>query len=434
MALACSDDRMRCLPGWRPGFCADVPISIPRDQPCDPSASSGSWAAVPSAAACASLCRACARCAFVSFSTLDLDCSWYAACDAPLRYLATAHCTAAPRELPPPRPSSPPPPPPSPPSSSPLPSPLPSSPPPSSPLRSRPLRVVLVVPLHPPKFGHARNLLRSRRACGQTRAFHLLLLFSSPPDRSRFSREARAARLPLDRAVRALTLPPSSHRPDAYKKLMGVRYAFSKSPPYDFAITPDADALFQSAAEWRPHFAWWAARRAALAAQIEGGPSSAWYVKHARVTAAACRRVGLDARRLGQPTPFLWWNDAPIYERNGFDSFFSRIDWSLLTPALNRSADPLDPSGYEHASYVCYKALVEKWELLRLYRMMERASSDEQYCLSQQLNYSFLWSRDQNPDRLLLFHADRARFPRVTSLCGQPLTLEGPFHIERLDT
>ena len=72
----------------------------------------GSWRAsdygislkgVNGQAACLSLCRQCARCAYVSWSAREDECAWYAQCTTPLQHVGQAfQSVAAPWSLPPP--------------------------------------------------------------------------------------------------------------------------------------------------------------------------------------------------------------------------------------------------------------------------------------------------------------------------------------------
>ena len=418
-----------------------------------------------SATACVALCNGCSRCAFVSYSPRDSDCSWFESCaDGPLLTYAgqinTGHCTTS----------------------------VARSHPPASHWKEEQgapdpdVRVALVVPVHKPKFAHARNLLRSMLACRQT-GFHVIFVVSSEAEAALLSKETeavgvahkhhgvvsayhrveriterrlaqrvrsrnaapsgahlrRAPRLGQlsDRArVHSVTIDPRHYRPESYKKLMGVHYAFSDAADmaHDYAIALDVDTIFQSRRDFSGHFRRWSDRKALITADsILWEAERHWSTWQQGVTTRACRRVGLNASLLGQPTPVLWWNDAPIYERAGFDAFFARVDWTQLS-----AAKPWWVAGFEHASYACYKALEERWDQLRVHRPLERASSDEQQCASTVYNYSFLWSRNMNEYRLLLIHGDRPRFHQVeagiTSICGEPFAWDGPIHMNRWDT
>ena len=71
-----------CRSPWRHGFCGVVERSVSSATPCRAKHSRGAWRDVDSAAACARLCQSCGHCKYVSFSPLDLDCSWFASCES----------------------------------------------------------------------------------------------------------------------------------------------------------------------------------------------------------------------------------------------------------------------------------------------------------------------------------------------------------------
>lgn len=146
---------------------------------------------------------------------------------------------------------------------------------------------------------------------------------------------------------------------------------------YDYALTIDSDTLFQSSLNFAHYFTAWSERRrlpvSRIAALAHSFYTKRWFELHSGITRNACTRVGLDASQLPQPTPYLWWNDAPLYERADFEAFYSRLSWPSF-----RSHLPMEVSGFEHASYVCYKALVQGWQLVESHHMLEEAGSDDQ--------------------------------------------------------
>ena len=89
-----------CRSPWRHGFCGVVERSVSSATPCRAKQSRGAWRDVDSAAACARLCQSCGHCKYVSFSPLDLDCSWFASCESLSSKSSwlqsdTRHCTLA---------------------------------------------------------------------------------------------------------------------------------------------------------------------------------------------------------------------------------------------------------------------------------------------------------------------------------------------------
>lgn len=389
-------DGPHCLPGWRPGVCAVPTTSGFRA----PRQGSGKWRGIGSAAACAALCRSDPYCSNVSYLPGRLTCSWFAEC-AELEVRPTDHsCTTA------------------------VAAPTASSAPRGSARAAAP-RVAIVVALYPPKFGHARNLLSSMVLCGQTRRYLVLLVFSNTDDKASFHASlANSSALTAlwGDAVGTLTVDPGAYRAEAYKKLQGVRHAFDRLA-CEYAITTDADVLFQSRNDFGDYFGRWSERRAIPAGNTKG---VAWWRRDGAMK-NACARVGLNASALPQCVgdgcgiPQLWYGDAPVYERRGFEAFLARFQWSSLSDKLN-----IMQASFLHASYLCYKALVEQWELLPSYLELEAGSSADQECLEVKHDYAFLWSRNLADERrLLLFHSDRPRFQTVTAVCGAPLHFEG---------
>ena len=67
------------------GTCGDTFQPASNTTPCDPRYGSGTWGGVPSLDSCVSLCRRCPFCNFISFSLRYDDCTYYSACELPLR-------------------------------------------------------------------------------------------------------------------------------------------------------------------------------------------------------------------------------------------------------------------------------------------------------------------------------------------------------------
>ena len=136
-------------------------------------------------------------------------------------------------------------------------------------------------------------------------------------------------------------------------------------------MTLDVDSVFQSTGNFTSYFKRWSERRAVLASVLVQNSLAKTITE--TITIRSCEIVGLSASKLTQPVPNLWWNDAPVYEKRGFDEFFSRINWTLVSDKIR----PLtfgrytccEPAAFEHSWYLCYKALVEGWEQVRVTRM-----------------------------------------------------------------
>ena len=67
------------------GTCGDTFQPASNTTPCDPRYGSGTWGGVPSLDSCVSLCRRCPFCNFISCSLRYDDCTYYSACELPLR-------------------------------------------------------------------------------------------------------------------------------------------------------------------------------------------------------------------------------------------------------------------------------------------------------------------------------------------------------------
>ncbi|KAL3903237.1 MAG: hypothetical protein SGPRY_011756 [Prymnesium sp.] len=397
----CFTPEEQCFPGWQAGSCGVTDDNQLPSEPCR-NASSGNWKPVASATQCVRLCKGCPRCNYVSYSVRDFDCSWFETClqdDVQSQLEAhaisgycTLHASAKASEF--------------------L---QPTLTPPFTNRRAKPTRVAIIIPVYPPSFREAVEFVLSMVACNQQSSYTVFLVFSSQQDRASFAKAENSSVFPRSSAfVKTLVIRPFEFRPESYKKLMGVKHVFSNSPglKYDYALTLDSDTIFQSTYDFHGYFSQWSARKAVLAARL------ATYASPKKglpwITRASCARVGLDSKFLGKGQFFLWWNDAPVYERAGFSDYLSRVNWSSF-----ENHRPVAESGWDHSSYLCYKALVKNWEIIDLPQSFERATSDEQRCISTKRNYSFLWSRNEDERRLFLFHIDRREYPKPRFICGK---------------
>lgn len=278
--------------------------------------------------------------------------------------------------------------------------------------------VAIVLPTHPPRFKETYTFLSSVVACAQFNMYHVILVFSSSRDLAAFHHinETKIIRQADSKRdwIKFLTVDPRGYNPVAYKKIWGVQNVFSGAFGYDYryAMTLDADSAFQSTGNFTSYFRKWSERRAVPASVLM--KKSWWKTSTEAITIRSCEIVGLSASKLTQPVPNLWWNDAPVYEKRGFDEFFSRINWTLVSDKIPRltfgGRTCCHPAAFEHSWYLCYKALVEGWEQLRVkgvYLRLEAGTSRDQDHWAIHHNYSFFWSRDLNPQRAIVFHIDR---------------------------
>ena len=88
------ENSQSCPSGWRPGSCG----AVKGNRRCKAGRLKGGWPAVKSTRECVHLCQSCTSCRFVSYSSLDRDCSWFASCDLRLREYELS-CAVKPSEL-----------------------------------------------------------------------------------------------------------------------------------------------------------------------------------------------------------------------------------------------------------------------------------------------------------------------------------------------
>lgn len=280
----------------------------------------------------------------------------------------------------------------------------------------------LVLPLHPPMFGYAFDMLQSLIWCGQLSRFDVFLVFSSDEDRGRWRTRLSAAtsngsnvlhfrRKDEERSLTAslhelvsVGLPSTEVKPVTFKKLFGLEHVFH-STSHEYAIALDADAVFQSTRNFGERLHGWARSRTVFGSS---GYTSPGYEK---IMNASCAAVGLQAPRPAGSlrSPYLWWSDAPIFERRDAVSFLERMKQTLWWNN-NDSARFV----FDHAAYLCFLIQLKGWHLHDGVGNLgeatfEEASSAQQAAAVREAasNYQFTWSRDPNEDRLLQFHVDR---------------------------
>lgn len=262
-------------------------------------------------------------------------------------------------------------------------------------------RVAVVMPVHPPKFGFVKRFVASVDRCAQHLHFRHYLVFASIAQK-----EELMASDPASARV-ALPIVVCVPRPcvygangkvcaPAWKKLFGLSAVFSGRPHavyHEMALALDADSEYQSRLPFRGWFSRWGTNE-----QVIGYRRANNSVP--RQTRSSCAAV-----HLVPPLPFFFhWADAPLYERKDFGDFLERFDWEL---AFNGK---LEGYIFDHISYLCYKLRVANWSVLDAgYVKMEMASTAQQDSFESTNNYSssFLWSRENHPNRLLLYHRDR---------------------------
>ena len=262
-------------------------------------------------------------------------------------------------------------------------------------------RVAVVMPVHPPKFGFVKRFVASVDRCAQHLHFRHYLVFASIAEKEQLMASdlasARVA-LPLVVCLPAPCVYGANGKvcAPAWKKLFGLSAVFSGRPHavyHEMALALDADSEYQSRLPFRGWFSRWGANE-----QVVGYRRANNSVP--RQTRASCAAV-----HLVPPLPFFFhWADAPLYERKDFGDFLERFDWELAFRG------ELQGYIFDHISYLCYKLRVANWSVLDAgYVKMEMASTAQQDSFESTNNYSssFLWSRENHPNRLLLYHRDR---------------------------
>ena len=317
-----------------------------------------------------------------------------------------------------------------------------------------------VLPLHPPKYAYAVDLLQSLVWCGQAPTFDVFLTFSSTADQAawherlqwdaiNFGGAANEAHYRSsvhehvvdDLPTQAMTFAKGSDSmarstPSlvAFKKIRGIEHVF-RTTEHEYVICSDSESLFQSAAftNLRERLRNWSEQRLLVGSSLYRSN-----LHMARVVNASCAVAGLEPPapdKSGDPMAMPHFSDVPIFQRGDFLDFLGRV----RLPAWSNSASLLAarprllPNDthliFENIAYACYKVQLRNWRLfdaaptilqaLRLhdeYRhrdlerddlMLEAAGSLMQNRLTRLTGYHFLWSRDENEHRLLQFHLDR---------------------------
>ena len=263
--------------------------------------------------------------------------------------------------------------------------------------------IALVVPVHAPKFLFARRLAHSLLWCGQAEAFIFAPTFASEAERNAFDITTNGTLLTLGQLHQVRLLVPSDSRnPPTAKKLRGVAAAFKLLPQLTHALAIDADAQFQSRHDFGSHFAEWSRRRTTV-----GWPYgyNAYYGMYRNIMNASCAAAGYPISLF-----YLWWQDAPIYERADFYDFYDHFDWRRLSFLV-----------YDYAAYMCFKVQRQGgWAVLNTTRWaparglvrssgLEFASIALQDRISATGEYQFLSSAHASEKRLLRLHVDRTR-------------------------
>ena len=270
-------------------------------------------------------------------------------------------------------------------------------------------------------FGYAFDLLQSIIWCDQLSRFDVFLVFSSEVDRGTWRKRLSTATsgsqiLRFRSQDEETSLNTSLHelvstgwsgangKPVTFKKLFGLEHVFHFTS-HQYAIALDADAIFQSTRDFRQRLHGWSRSRTVIGSS---GYTSPWFEQ---IMNESCAAVGVQAPRPAGSlrTPYIWWSDAPVYERRDAIDFLQRIKQSTWW-----NNHDLTWAVFDHAAYLCYLVQLKGWHLHDAVQnlgeiILEEASSAQQAAVTMEAagNYQFTWSRDPNEDRLLQFHVDR---------------------------
>ena len=268
----------------------------------------------------------------------------------------------------------------------------------------------LIVPLFQPHFAYGCNLFHSAAArtevltarhasSGSLNRLQFVPVFSTMEDRALFGRWygevsiAQAIVVPVGRGQNA----------PATKKLGALAALFHSAEPPSHAIALDAETVVNS---YEGQRAWayirnWSTHRRII---VDSGRGPT----HMGRLAKSCAALELPTLS-GYP----WFADAPIFSRDDFDDFHSRLTRARRSPLF-------DALFLEHAAYSCYKAHVQNWSVVEFktgQRLGPLENYDERHQDAKVANYSFLWARGAARQRLLRFHLDRD-LVRPSQLCS----------------
>ena len=268
-------------------------------------------------------------------------------------------------------------------------------------------RVAVVMPLHRPKFGQAVNFAASLLGCGQMARYLWVPVFSSHGEQLLFLHLIASA-LPdwRNSSWQPMVVVPDTRNPVASKRLLALRTLF-RSHAHAFALGVDAETVFASTQSFAQRFAQWHVTQEVLAARLTG--NLAGCSRRVRIASSSCGIVGQESHGL-----YLWWLDAPIFAADGYEDFFSSLNWSAL------SIDTFD-----HFAYLCWLIRRRGWAVRDISsngvdackRGTDSISVPVQKSIS---GHVFLWCSasaagcsERVQSRLLRYHLDRQRAGRT---------------------
>ncbi|KAL1525183.1 hypothetical protein AB1Y20_020053 [Prymnesium parvum] len=279
----------------------------------------------------------------------------------------------------------------------------------------------------------ARLFYESLRWC-RADSFAWFPIFPSRADVKNFNHTWRAqlttrtAEGGLTFLVTPLVVVPDEANPPTSLKWRALRVVFTRYA-LRYAFTLDPETAFISTAS-HAHTASllrnWSARRVVLGSSWRPRTAGGYFARRPPVqlnlTNASCHALGLtqDEARVLQTAArtYIAWSDAPLYERDDFDAFWTRVSQHGLR-RLTREV-------HDSATYMCFKLLTRQWQLVNVDKetgcpgikwcnAVEYATLAEQREIVRRRDYRFMWLRASpnafragraQPDRLFTYHLE----------------------------
>lgn len=286
--------------------------------------------------------------------------------------------------------------------------------------RSSTALVAIVQPVHRPKFVYAVRFALSMLACRQAQVHAYYAVLGSNSDAVSLRRLMTDANASNAVSGTVVVEEPPGHWCMSRgvclcgrKKLLASRLIFSTVAAHRFAITLDADTEFQSRNSFHHYYYSWPRRHTVVAWPFELEPDARVepHKPHASANASeaanawrATQAKACAGVRAASPELFLWWGDAPVYDRANFDAFWRRIDWNGLCAQPAHAGHT-----FEHAMYLCFQLHYRGWALRVASHAMQYATLEQQKAFSEAgpAPFDFLWSMETSDERLFLYNKDR---------------------------
>jgi len=254
-------------------------------------------------------------------------------------------------------------------------------------------KVVILVPIHYPKFPWMCNFLHSSLDSAGEPKVAIVPIF--PDDAALTEFEAAFGSSSLHSGY-LLIDPNRSKRPIEYKKFMGIWTVFNDTNA-EWVIAADAETAVQPNvfAPERYLHAW--EQQKTIVFSNTSGPRFGGGQRQQNQMDDACNFI-----RLPRVDGLAHWSDAPIYSRSDFPEFMDilrgRIDFTDNSRAV---AIPWD-----HVMYLCYKFHKYRWTQTFVDIPSEELSCEDH--ARHVPGHHFTWARGMCPVKTLLeFHLDR---------------------------